>query len=179
MRHHGLLAAAGATVIALLPLEPADAGADLVSYPEGYRESFEHYTTRNRDDERKQVVKIFANDVAVESARAGGPLESGSVVVMEVYKAQLDADEKPVKGADGFFVPADLAAITVMETRTGWGADYPDEWRNGEWEYAVFKADDHSLVERDYQPCFGCHKPMAESEFLFSLDALKQAAGGS
>jgi hypothetical protein len=66
-----------------------------------------------------------------------------------------------------------------METRTGWGGDYPGEWRNDEWEYAAFKADDHSLVERDYQPCFGCHKPVAESDYLFSLDALIQAAGGS
>lgn len=171
--------ATGALCAALLPLGSAFAGSDLVSYPEGYQESFTHYTTRNRDDERKQVVKIFANDVALASAKAGGQLESGAVIVMEVYKAELDANEQPVKGADGFFVPDELAAITVMETRTGWGADYPDAWRNDEWEYAAFTADDHSLVERDYQPCFACHKPLTEADYLFSFDALKQAAGGS
>ena len=171
--------AATAAVCIALPLGAAIAGSDLVAYPEGYQDSFTHYTTRNRDDERKQVVKIFANDVALASAKDGAPLDSGAVIVMEVYKAQLDATETPVKGADGFFVPDQLAAITVMETRTGWGAGYPDEWRNGGWEYAAFKADDHTLVERDYQPCFACHKPLAESDYLFSLDALAQAAGGS
>jgi len=28
-----------------------------------------------------------------------------------------------------------------MEKRTGWGRDYPDALRNGEWEYRVFTAD--------------------------------------
>jgi hypothetical protein len=176
-RQHSLAATAAMGIA--LPLSTAIAGSDLVAYPEGYQGNFTHYTTRNRDDERKQVVKIFANDVALASARDGAPLDSGAVIVMEVYRAQLDAAENPVKGDDGFFVPDQLAAITVMETRTGWGADYPEEWRNGGWEYALFKADDHSLVERDYQPCFGCHKPMAESDYLFSLDALTRAAGGS
>jgi hypothetical protein len=171
--------ATGAICALLLPAGAALAGADLVFYPEGYQESFTHFTTRNRADERKQVVKIFANDTALASAKDGAPLESGSVIVMEVYKAELDADDQPVVGADGFFVPAELAAITVMETRAGWGADYPDEWRNDEWEFAAFTADDHSLVERDYQPCFACHKPLAEADYLFSFDALKQAAGGS
>jgi Cytochrome P460 len=168
-----------AICLLLLPASAALADADLISYPEGYQDNFTHYATVNRDDERKQVVRIFANDVALTSAKAGGALESGSVIVMEIYKADLDADEQPVKGSDGFFVPAELAAITVMETRTGWGADYPDEWRNDEWEFAAFGADDHALVERDYQPCFACHKPLTEADYLFSFDALKQAAGGS
>jgi Cytochrome P460 len=180
MRHQGLLAATGAIGIAAGLVGSAIADADLIVYPDGYQENFTHYTTVNRDDERKQVVKIFANDVALASAKDGAPLDSGAVIVMEIYKAELDASEQPVRGADGFFVPGDLAAITVMETRAGWGAGYPEEWRNDEWEFAAFTADDHSLVERDYQPCFACHKPLTESsDFLFSFDALQEAAGGS
>ena len=63
-----------------------------------------------------------------------------------------------------------------METRDGWGADYPEEWRNAEWEFAAFTADDHSLVERDYQPCFACHKPLAQDSYLFSLKQLRETA---
>ena len=33
------------------------------------------------------------------------------------------------------------------------------------------------MVERDYQPCFECHKPMHESDYVFSFDALSEAAG--
>jgi Cytochrome P460 len=168
-----------ATCILLSPATMALADAKLIAFPEGYEDSFTQYTIVNRADERKQVVKIFANDTALASAKDGAPLDSGSVIVMEIYKAELDANEQPVTGADGFFVPGELTAITVMETRDGWGADYPAEWRNDEWEFAAFTADNHSLVERDYQPCFGCHKPLAEADFLFSFEALKQAAGGS
>jgi len=168
-----LLAAAAACLIG----SAAVAGPESVAFPEGYEDKFTHYSTVNRADERKQVVKMFANDVALASVKDGAPLDSGAVVVMEVYKARLDADENPVVGSDGFFEPGEMAAVTVMETREGWGADYPEAWRNGEWEFAAFKPDDHTLVERDYQPCFECHKPLHESDFLFSFDALSKAAG--
>jgi hypothetical protein len=169
-----LLGAAALTLAAAV----AHAGPKSVTFPEGYESSFTHYTTVNRADERKQVVKIFANDTALASAKDGAPLESGSVIVMEVYKAKLDAQGNPVVGGDGFFEPAELAAITVMEARDGWGADYPEAWRNGTWEFAAFKPDDHGLVERDYQPCFECHKPLDAADYLFSFDALAKAGGG-
>jgi hypothetical protein len=162
---------------ALLIGSAALAGPDNVAFPEGYPDSFVHYSTVNRADERKQVVKIFANDVALASAKDGAPLDSGSVLVMEIYKAQVDYSGNPVKGADGFFIPAEMAAITVMESRAGWGDEYPEEWRNSTWEFAAFKSDDHSLVERDYQPCFECHKPLHEADYVFSFDALSKAAG--
>lgn len=177
MRVHLMAAAAVATTVALAGAT-AMAGPELVAYPEGYQDSFTHYATANRADERKQVVKIFANDVALASAKEGEALASGSVIVLEVYKAKLDADEAPVEGADGYFVPDALAAIAVMESRDGFGEGYAEEIRNGTWEYAMFKGDDHSLMERDYQPCFECHKPLHEADYLFSFGDLVAAAGG-
>jgi hypothetical protein len=155
----------------------AIAGPDSVHFPEGYQYSFEPYATVNRADERKQVVKIFANDVAIASAKDGAPLDPGSVLVMEIYKAKLDADENPVVGSDGFFEQGDLAGIAVMESRAGWGEEYPEQIRNGTWEYALFDAKTHTLVERDYQPCFECHKPLQDSDFVFSFEPLTKAAG--
>ena len=123
------------------------------------------------------MVKIFANDTALASAKDGAPLDHGSILVMEVYKAKLDADENPIVGSDGFFEPDDMAAIAVMESREGWGEEYPDEIRNGNWEYALFDPSEHTLIDRDYQPCFECHKPLHESDYVFSFDALNEAAG--
>jgi hypothetical protein len=133
-------------VLALLATS-ALAGPENVTFPEGYQ----------------------------ESAKAGAPLASGSVIAMEVYKAELDTEEEPVVGEDGFFVPGELAAIAVMESRDGWGEDYPEAWRNGSWEYAAFTGDG-APVDRDYQPCFECHKPLHEADYLFSFDALKDFA---
>jgi Cytochrome P460 len=170
---YALLSAAAAWSIGSAAL----AGPANVQVPEGYQDDFTHYSTVNRADERKQVVKIFANDTALASARDGAPLDSGSVLVMEVYKAKLDADENPVVGSDGFFEPAEMAAIAVMESRAGWGEEYPDEIRNGTWEYALFDAKEHTLMDRDHQPCFECHKPLHEADYVFSFDALTEAAG--
>lgn len=152
------------------------AGPELVSFPAGYQDSFKHYTTVNRDDERKQVVKIFANDVALGSAADGAPLDHGSVVAMEVYKAELDANEQPVVGDDGFFIPGELAAIAVMQSGEGFGADYPEELRNGTWEYALFNGDG-SRIERETTACFECHKPLHDADYLFSLEQLEAEAG--
>jgi Cytochrome P460 len=91
-----------AAVAACLIGSAALAGPEPVQFPEGYQESFAHYSTVNRADDRKQVVRIFANDVALASARDGAPLDSGAVLVMEIYKAKLDADQNPVIGSDGF-----------------------------------------------------------------------------
>jgi len=57
------------------------------------------------------------------------------------YKAQVDAAGNPVKDANGRFVKGDIVGITVMEKRAGWGTEYPDDIRNGEWEYSAFGPD--------------------------------------
>lgn len=165
-----------ATAAGMLIGSAALAGPELIEFPEGYENSFTPYATVNRADERKQVVKIFANDVALASAKDGAPLDSGSVLVMEIYKAKLDADQNPVVGSDGFFEQGDMVGIAVMESRAGWGEEYPEQIRNGTWEYALFDAKAHTLVDRDYQPCFECHKPLQESDFVFSFDALTKVA---
>lgn len=152
----------------------AIAGPELVDFPEGYQDNFKHYTTVNRDDDRKQVVKLFANDVALDSAKVGTPLAYGSVLVMEVYKAELDADEVPVVGDDGFFIPNELAAVVVMESQDGFGVDYADDLRNGTWEYAIYKGDG-SRIERETTACFECHKPLHDTDYVFSFEALAAA----
>jgi hypothetical protein len=63
-----------------------------------------------------------------------------------------------------------------MEKRAGWGTDYPDDKRNGEWEYQVFRADKTVNTTADLNACFGCHKPQAKQDFVFTYDKLKMAA---
>jgi hypothetical protein len=65
-----------------------------------------------------------------------------SAVFMVVrHAAQLDAQGNPVKGADGRLVKGEVLGFNAMEKRNGWGSDYPDTLRNGEWEYRAFTAD--------------------------------------
>lgn len=70
----------------------------------------------------------------------------------------------------------DLVAYTVMEKRTGWGTEYPAEWRNGEWEYAAFGADGKLNTKANYKACFECHKPHERTDFVISHTKLVAAA---
>ena len=73
-----------AAICILLPVGAANAGADHIVYPEGYQSDFTYYNTVNLADERKQVVKMFANDVALQSAKDGAPQDATH------YKANVD-----------------------------------------------------------------------------------------
>lgn len=162
----------GAAATVVVPVV-ALAGPELVSFPDNYKEEFTHYSSRDRDNP-EQIAELYANEIALESAQDGPPLADGSVLVMEIHKAKLDENGKPVIGDDGRRIKDSLAAIAVMEKRAGWGTEYPEEVRNGEWEYAFFGPNDHALQDRDYTACFGCHKPLAEQDFVYSIDDLRE-----
>lgn len=80
---------------------------------------------------------------AAEQPKIGQTLPSGAVLTMEAYGAKLHEKCEPVTDANGRFLKGDLTGIFVMEKRIGWGAEYPDDLRNGEWEYARLTAGHH------------------------------------
>ena len=166
-----MLAATAALVVAV----QVRAGGDKVAFPENFVQGV-MYTTVDRAD-NKQYRELFVTPAAVEAAKKGEPLPSGTAITIVQYKAQLDAQGNPVKDANGRFVKGDLIGYGVMEKRTGWGAEYPPEVRNGEWEYQAFTADKKVNDKANLTGCFQCHKPLPSSQdFVFSYDKLKAAA---
>ena len=146
-----------------------------VSFPENYKATFVKYHTINFPATR-QVRYYFANDAALQAAKAGRSLPDGSVLLAEVYSAKLDADKKPVMGADGFFVPDQLVAYSAMARDAGWGKDIPDMLRNENWNYAVFTAAKQPRPGVNQAECLACHKPLDKTSFTFTLDQIAAAA---
>ena len=146
------------------------AGPDLIKFPADYK-SHVLYTIVDRHD-TKQYRELYATPDAVAAAKAGQPLPSGTVLTLVQYKAQVDAQGNPTKDTNGRFVKGDLIAYTVMEKRTGWGAEYPADLRNGEWEYSVFNAKQEFNDKANFKACFQCHKPQDKRDFVMSYDAL-------
>jgi cytochrome c553 len=146
-----------------------------VSIPADYRATFTKYLTMDFPDD-KLVRHLYASPAAVEAARAGAPLPDGSMILMEVYRAKLDAQEIPVKGGDGFFVPDELVGYGAMEKQAGWGAEFPDILRNGDWNYAPFTPDKTQREGFNQAVCLACHKPKAEDSHLFTLAQLREFA---
>jgi hypothetical protein len=149
------------------------AGGDKIAFPENYAKGV-LYTTVDRPD-NNQYRELFSTPEAIAALKAGQPIPSGTVLTLVQYKAVLNAAGEPEKDSNGRFMKGDLIGYTVMEKRTGWGAEYADDMRNGEWEYQAFKADKTVNDKAVLKNCFTCHKPLDKQDFVFSFDKMKSA----
>jgi len=147
----------------------AIAGTEKVAYPENYQTEFVRYITIDRPD-RKIVRWFYVNPEALARAALGEDLPDGTVLIMEDHKARLDAGEAPVVDAQGRFISTDeVTNVFVMEKQPGWGAEYPPEMRNGEWEYAWFLPDGARKADAQFDGCFACHMSRAGRDFTFTF----------
>src|SRR5688572_30208526 len=135
---------AGGMILAVFACR-ALASGDLVAFPERYAEGV-HYATVQRGNITEEV---YTSRAAIEAAKSGRPLPSGTVITMEDHR-------------DG-----ELFRYVVMEKRTGWDADYPPDKRNGEWEFQAFNADKSVNRTENLDRCFACHKGQARQDFVF------------
>jgi len=148
----------------------AAAGPERISYPADYRTRFVPFGTVDRPDRNpKQVRFLYVNPEAAAAARGDQPAPEGTVLVMVDRRAQTDAAGNPVLGPDGRYVATDeVLQVAVQEKRRGWGAEYPDNLRNGDWDYATF-APDGSRRPTNSAACLGCHKPRASLDYTFAF----------
>jgi hypothetical protein len=164
----GLAAATGGSLV-------AHAGAEKIAFPANFASGV-LYATIDRPD-AKQQRELYASAEAVKAALEGKPMPHGTVITEVLYRAVLDSAGNPTRDANGRFQKGDVAGYVVMEKRAGWGVEYPDELRNGEWEYAVFTADRqlNPKPKANLKACFECHKPHSKADFVMSAPML---AGG-
>lgn len=144
------------------------------TFPEAYKRTFTRYTTVDLAGP-KQVRHFYANPVALKAAREGRDLPDGSVLLGEIYSAQLGPDKNPVTGPDGRFVPDQLVGYAVMAREAGWGKEIPEMLRNADWNYAVFTAARQPRPGVNQAECFACHKPLEKASFAFTLKQLASA----
>jgi Cytochrome P460 len=168
------IASAALALAALTAAAPASAGGDKVAFPENH-EAEVLFTTVDRAD-NKQFREFYASAAALDAAKKGEPLPSGTVITMRQYAAKLDAQGNPEKDANGRFVKGNLIGYAIMEKRTGWGSEYPDNVRNGEWEYQAFKPDKTVNTGANLGACFNCHKPLDKQDYVYLYDKMKAAA---
>src|ERR1043165_9518943 len=103
----------GAGVIALG--SQVRAGGDKVVFPDGFEKGV-LFTTVDRAD-NKQFREFYTSQTALDAAKKGQPLPSGTDITMVQWKAKLDAAGNPEKSADGHFVKGDLNGYARSEER--------------------------------------------------------------
>jgi hypothetical protein len=131
----------------------ASADEALVSFPANFADGV-LYATVNRGNIKED---IYTGQATIDAVRNGQPIPSGTVITLVDYR-------------DG-----KLFRYVVMEKRTGWGAGYPPEKRNGEWEYQAFNADKSVNRNENLERCFSCHQSQAGRDFVHTLDRMKGA----
>ena len=154
------------TLTGALPVFPAD-------FPEG----FTRYHTISFD-ERQQVRNYYADAATLQAMAKGEPPPEGAILLVEIFKAKTDDAGAPVTGEDGHFVAGDPAGYTAMQKIAGAGAEVPAILRNGDWRYAVFSTDGVNKPGITEGRCLACHKPLTGTDYIFTWEPLKKAAGG-
>ncbi len=91
-------------------------------------------------------------------------------------EADLEADRKPVLGADGFFVPDQLIFYTAMARSAGWGKVIPDMLRNENWNCAVFTLAKQVRPDINQAECLACHKPLDKTSYTFTIEQITALA---
>lgn len=150
----------------------AAAGPELIAFPQGY-DKWMLYASVDRYDS-KQYRELYTSAEAVKAVREGRPIPEGTVIVMAIHAARVDDKGQPVRDAKGRFIKDRLTGVTVMEKRKGWGASVPEEWRNGDWQYASFtpQGKPNEKANANIRNCFVCHKPHERQDFVISLAQL-------
>lgn len=152
-------------------ISAAMADDERISFPANYSTKFHNYLSLDRVQNDDQVIRLFANEIALTAAKEGRELPNGSVIVGEVYKAKKDKDGKVVESSLGRRIRDKLAAIAVMQKGEGWGAAFSEDLRNGDWDFAIFSPDGKQL-NKDLNACRSCHAPLKETQHLFSFEHL-------
>jgi hypothetical protein len=138
-------------------LATADAETETLAYPAGYRTAFVVYGVV--DAVAVKRVRIFYVAPEVLSAAAPGrALPDGTVLVMEVRDAKLDAEGQPVRDVAGRFLAADRVVGLWVQAKTG-----------GAWAYARFNADGTRVTDAQLDRCVACHTTRAAQDFTYLL----------
>jgi plastocyanin len=168
----GIPVVAAAILVAVtLVATGGSAGPEKIAFPANWQKVV-LYNVVDRYDNQQYRELYASTQEAVDAAKAGKPLPQGTVLVLAQYKAQVDAQGNPTKDAKGRFLKGEPIALTVMEKRAGWGTEYPDDLRNGEWEYAAFSLDGKLNTQANYKACFQCHKPHEKLDFVISYSSI-------
>jgi cytochrome c553 len=130
-----------------------------MTFPADFPKGFVNYYTQD-DAANKSLTRYYANEIALQAARAGKPLPNGSIIMVEGSTG----------GATTYY--------SGMEARAGWGEAVPALLRNGDWGYALWNAQKTRGEKNNYAMCLACHKGVEADSFVFTLGKLKEHPAG-
>jgi hypothetical protein len=152
--------------------KPAPAG---VLLPESYRTHYVQYARIDRVD--ATIRELYIHPDALEQVRSSRALVDGTVIVIEGYYAERDANGDPVLDDAGRFVKgAPIEKVHVIEKRPNWtAAEFPSDVRTtgaGDWNFGSYQFDSPNRFDEDLNACFNCHNAAPETDFVYTYPLL-------
>ncbi len=159
-----------------VPTDAPSGPVSAVPYPANYRDTFLQYVTVDRKDAVVRYIYVSPN--AIASLQASRRIPDHTIIVVEAYDAQRDANGDPITDADGHFIAGDpLPMLHVAEKRSDWQAgDFPSAARSGQWNFASFQIDGSARFDEDLNACFNCHMATQGTDFIYTANLLAQYA---
>ena len=143
-----------------------------IQFPTDYKATFTNYLNLDRTQNPDQIIRLYANDIALKGMRETGEFPDGSVLVGEIYTAKTDQDGNIIVSQLGRRIIDKFALVAVMEKQAGWGERFAEGLKNDDWDFAAFKPDG-TTAEKDLNSCRACHAPLVESQHTFSYEHLQ------
>ena len=106
-----------------------------------------HYTTVKRGEVTEHIM---TTPEAIAAIKGGQPVPNGTHFVLVDYR-------------DG-----QVFRYFVMEKGAGWGQDYEEDRRTGDWQFQWFKPDLTINEAENTARCQSCHQSQADSEYLYT-----------
>ena len=118
--------------------------------------SLVHYATVRRGNVTEH---ISTTREALEAIRSGKPVPDGTHFVLADYR-----DEK-------------IYRYFVMQKGSGWGSDYDEKRRTGDWQFQWFWPDKRINTSENTARCQSCHRSQREEGYVFTANRIGKFSG--
>jgi hypothetical protein len=150
------------TILRRIPLSPAvlsiaavfalQAGAEenRVTFPGNFAE----YVRYGVFDRGSSGEEAFALPKTITISKNGLPLPNGTQLVLRILKN------------------GELTSYFVMQKGEGWGADYDEERRTGDWQFQQFDTNMQVMTSTNTAQCQSCHS-RAVSDAMYTIEQMR------
>ncbi|WP_417260445.1 MULTISPECIES: cytochrome P460 family protein [Alphaproteobacteria] len=117
-----------------------------VTFPENLDDLI-HYTTVRRGEVTEHIK---TTPEAIAAIKAGEPVPFGTHFVLEDYRN------------------GEIYRYFIMQKGEGWGLDYDEDRRTGDWQYQWYWGDRSINMDENTARCQRCHSSQERSEYLYT-----------
>lgn len=112
-----------------------------------------HYTTVTRGEVTEHIMTTRE---AIEAVKAGKPVPNGTHFALVDYRE------------------GQVFRYFIMEKGAGWGEEYDENRRTGDWQFQWFKPDGTINAAENTARCQSCHSSRADREFLYTFNDIRR-----